>query len=356
MRCERLHDSAVYVLGALPPPEREAYERHLADCAQCRAEVAEFSDLPGLLGRLDPEIAAQLALASDLPDEPNPGWAGPTAAPPPPIPPTQPTPAAWACPTAAPSPSTPLSPAAWPGPAAVPTPPSPSAAPTPPSPSAAPTPPSPSAAPTPPSPSAAPTPASPAAAPTPPVPAAWAGPTATNPTLDPSLGRLNGSTPASGDPLLPRVLDRARSARRTDRRHRRWRTAGTALVAAFLGVVAVIGVRAAGIGQPDYVAMQEVAATVPVTASLALDSDSDSDGTVVRMRCAYKAGEGDEYAKWTYTLVVVPKSGDPEEINTWTARSGDEMQLTAHSHIQRSNIQRIEIRKGDGTPVLTLAA
>src|SRR4051794_23809630 len=65
MRCEHLHDSAVYVLGALSPPEREAYERHLADCAQCRAEVAEFSDLPGLLGRLDPEITAQIAMASD---------------------------------------------------------------------------------------------------------------------------------------------------------------------------------------------------------------------------------------------------------------------------------------------------
>ncbi|MEV6931850.1 zf-HC2 domain-containing protein [Dactylosporangium sp. NPDC051485] len=293
MRCERLHDSAVYVLGALPPPEREAYERHLADCGQCRAEVAEFSDLPGLLGRLDPESAAQIALASDLPDEPRPGRPGPTS---------------------------------------VLSPPSPA------------------------------TPASPAAVSSPPAPAAWVGPTAT----DPSLGRLNGSAPASGgpaaervdgsaaDPLLPRVLDRARSAQRTERRRRRWRTAGTALVAAFLGVAAVIGVRAAGVGQPDYVAMQEVAATVPVTASLALDSDPD--GTVVRMRCAYRAGESDEYAKWTFTLVVVPKSGDPQEINTWTARSGDEMQLTAHSNIQRSNIQRIEIRNGDGTPLLSLAA
>ncbi|WP_433338050.1 hypothetical protein [Dactylosporangium sp. CA-139066] len=250
------------MLGALSPPEHEAYERHLADCAECRAEVAEFSDLPGLLGRLDPEIAAQIALASD-PDLDDPAvsderdlvddhasasrWAGPTMA-------------------------------------------------------------------------------------------AGAG-----------SERING---AAVDPLLPRVLDRARSARRTERRRRRWTTAGTALVAAFLAVVAVIGVRAIGIGQPDFEAMREVAATVPVQASLAV-SPADN-GTVVRMRCSYKEGEGDEYAKWTYKLVVVPKSGEPEEIDTWTARSGDEMQLTAHSGIPRSNIARIEIRKGDGTTLLTL--
>ncbi|WP_432983728.1 anti-sigma factor family protein [Dactylosporangium sp. CA-233914] len=252
MRCEHLHDSAVYVLGALSPPEHEAYERHLADCAQCRAEVAGFSDLPGLLGRLDPEIAAQIALADDdLAAGESPAgerWAGPTVAPDAPA-------------------------------------------------------------------------------------------------------RINGN---AVDPLLPRVLDRAQSARRSARRRRRWQSVGTALVAACLGVLAVIGVRAAGVGQPDYDAMREVAATVPVTASLAVSPDPE--GTLVRMKCAYKAGQGDEYAKWTYKLVVVPKTGDPEEINTWSARSGDEMQLTAHSHIARDNIQRIEIRKGDGTPLLAFAA
>ncbi|MER7273637.1 zf-HC2 domain-containing protein [Dactylosporangium sp. NPDC000244] len=249
MRCEHLHDSAVYVLGALSPPEREAYERHLADCAQCRAEVAEFSDLPGLLGRLDPEIAAQIALD---PDEDSPDPDGPPF----------------------------------------------------------------------------------------PADARWAGPTAVPATV-------NGS---AVDPLLPRVLDRAQSARRTARRRRRWQTVGTALVAAFLGVLAVVGVRAVGVGQPDYESMREVASTVPITASLAVSPDSN--GATVRMRCAYKSGEGDEYAKWTYTLVVVPKSGQAEVVSTWTARPGDEMQLSAHSGFKESNIDHIEIRKGDGTALL----
>jgi anti-sigma-K factor RskA len=53
MRCTRTVDAGAYVLGALAPTERAAYERHLAGCADCRNEVAELAVLPGLLGRLD---------------------------------------------------------------------------------------------------------------------------------------------------------------------------------------------------------------------------------------------------------------------------------------------------------------
>jgi len=111
-----------------------------------------------------------------------------------------------------------------------------------------------------------------------------------------------------------------------------------------------VGIRAAGVGQPSYESMNEVAATVPVTASLALSADAE--GTVVKMRCAYKEGVSAGPAKWTYKLVVVPKSGEPDEIDTWTAGEGDELELTAHSHVPRTDIARIEIRKGDGTTLL----
>jgi anti-sigma factor RsiW len=43
-----------YVLGALAPDERRAYEDHLAGCARCRAAVAELAPLPGLLARARP--------------------------------------------------------------------------------------------------------------------------------------------------------------------------------------------------------------------------------------------------------------------------------------------------------------
>ena len=51
--CEYAHDDGAYVLGALSPAERAAYERHLSTCSACREAVAEIAVLPGLLGRLD---------------------------------------------------------------------------------------------------------------------------------------------------------------------------------------------------------------------------------------------------------------------------------------------------------------
>jgi hypothetical protein len=64
MTCAHLVDSGVYVLGALAPAQRIAFEQHMATCAECQAEVNELAVLPGLLGRLDdPSITA----TDDLP-------------------------------------------------------------------------------------------------------------------------------------------------------------------------------------------------------------------------------------------------------------------------------------------------
>lgn len=63
-RCNFAHDDGAYVLGALAPAERAAYERHLAGCPTCREAVAEIAVLPGLLGRLDP---AGLDMITDPP-------------------------------------------------------------------------------------------------------------------------------------------------------------------------------------------------------------------------------------------------------------------------------------------------
>lgn len=53
MTCPHGYDDGAYVLGALCPKERSAYESHLADCTICRTAVAELAVLPGLLGRVD---------------------------------------------------------------------------------------------------------------------------------------------------------------------------------------------------------------------------------------------------------------------------------------------------------------
>jgi hypothetical protein len=71
MRCEHEHDDGAYVLGALSPAERAAYERHLASCSFCREAVADIAVLPGLLGRLDAAEFAKLldpTLSSPAPE------------------------------------------------------------------------------------------------------------------------------------------------------------------------------------------------------------------------------------------------------------------------------------------------
>ncbi len=55
-------DAAAYVLGALEPSEVDSFRRHLADCAACQKEVAEFEQITGAL----PEAGLQLEVPKDL--------------------------------------------------------------------------------------------------------------------------------------------------------------------------------------------------------------------------------------------------------------------------------------------------
>jgi predicted anti-sigma-YlaC factor YlaD len=56
MTCEFEINDGAYILGALAPAERAGFEHHLANCPQCRDSVAQLAVLPGLLGRLDPQL------------------------------------------------------------------------------------------------------------------------------------------------------------------------------------------------------------------------------------------------------------------------------------------------------------
>jgi hypothetical protein len=51
----------VYVLGAIDPAERALVDAHLATCEACRAELAEFADLPALLALVPAGEAIALA-------------------------------------------------------------------------------------------------------------------------------------------------------------------------------------------------------------------------------------------------------------------------------------------------------
>jgi anti-sigma-K factor RskA len=61
--CRFAQDDGAYILGALAPSERAAFEQHLGDCSPCRKAVAGLAVLPGLLGRLDPTVAVSAVKA-----------------------------------------------------------------------------------------------------------------------------------------------------------------------------------------------------------------------------------------------------------------------------------------------------
>lgn len=55
MTCPWSLDDAAYLLGALPPDERRAYEEHLTTCDSCSTALRDIAGLPGLLARLPAE-------------------------------------------------------------------------------------------------------------------------------------------------------------------------------------------------------------------------------------------------------------------------------------------------------------
>ncbi|MDQ1731325.1 MAG: hypothetical protein QOK10_1484 [Pseudonocardiales bacterium] len=52
------YDDAAYVLDALDPEDRAAFEGHLRGCPLCQAQVAELRGIPPLLAKADPETWA----------------------------------------------------------------------------------------------------------------------------------------------------------------------------------------------------------------------------------------------------------------------------------------------------------
>lgn len=62
-------DDAAYVLGALSPSDRQAYEEHLRSCERCAATVAELAGLPGLLARADRDALDDSAVEAPVPPD-----------------------------------------------------------------------------------------------------------------------------------------------------------------------------------------------------------------------------------------------------------------------------------------------
>ena len=59
---------AAYVMGALDPQDRRAFENHLSTCSRCTAAVAELAGMPGLLA----QVPVEQMLAPRVAPEPPP--------------------------------------------------------------------------------------------------------------------------------------------------------------------------------------------------------------------------------------------------------------------------------------------
>lgn len=68
MNCRHELDGGAYVLGALPPDERLAFERHLPTCPSCTQAVREFAGLPGLLAQVPLDVVESAPAPEQLPE------------------------------------------------------------------------------------------------------------------------------------------------------------------------------------------------------------------------------------------------------------------------------------------------
>jgi hypothetical protein len=60
---------AAYVMGALDPHDRRAFEEHLSTCFRCSAAVAELAGMPGLLAQVPTQqVLAPRAVPEPVPD------------------------------------------------------------------------------------------------------------------------------------------------------------------------------------------------------------------------------------------------------------------------------------------------
>src|SRR5690606_25153840 len=150
--------------------------------------------------------------------------------------------------------------------------------------------------------------------------------------------------------LLPRTLRAIATRRRAEaRRRRRYAVAG-ALAAVVLAVFAGVGARltAPATTPPPadavaLTAMRPIDERLPVTAEIGIQEVAG--GTRIDMHCRYEEGYN---GTWTVKMVVFPLDSDTgEPLGSWIASSGQEITLSALTHLSPSEIGRIELQRGD---------
>jgi anti-sigma factor RsiW len=160
------------------------------------------------------------------------------------------------------------------------------------------------------------------------------------------------SSPPALDPVVPLL-----AAVRARRRRQRWITAGaaTAAAACIIALTVVIS------GNPTTTKpAAQLAVPVAMTAVTAAPIHATAEvaqvawGTSIRLRCTYDSGvsyPSDEQ----YSLIVQSRSGQTENVGTWTVVPGKVMTFPAGTAIRKADIKSITVDSVGGTPLLQLS-
>lgn len=169
------------------------------------------------------------------------------------------------------------------------------------------------------------------------------------------------------DTLLPSLV---REVRRHERR-RRWTTAGAAGVAAAAVAVAALGFGGVLDGGPAPRPPATAAASgphaAPSASGAAMAPLASSPlhahlllapvawGTRLDLTCTYDRPGSEAYPDGpAYVLVVRSRDGRTQQVASWRAVPGRTMSVTGASSWTRGQIEAVEVRTTDGTPLLQL--
>ncbi len=177
------------------------------------------------------------------------------------------------------------------------------------------------------------------------------------------VARLLGSVPAVAfapdaglAPASPDLLPSLVSAIRTQRRRRRWVTAGVAGLAAACLIV-VTAFIAHDRGRPAPVAAGHPIAMTAVTSSpiqATADLDDVGWGTRINLRCTYDEPATAYPQGTSYWLVVTDKQGNKQMLGTWAVLPGRTMTYQSGTALHVSDIAWVSVTTDDGTPLLEL--